>query len=61
MNGKTLPASYVTGRTNYCPGCGRSQWWIGRTTAECAFCHTAVPISGATSSMTGRKEVIKRK
>jgi uncharacterized protein (DUF983 family) len=25
-----------------CPGCGRSQWWVGRVSAECAWCGTAV-------------------
>jgi hypothetical protein len=27
-----------------CPGCGRSNWWRGRISAECAFCACAVPI-----------------
>jgi hypothetical protein len=31
--------------TNSCPGCGRSHWHVGRTTAECAFCATALPIA----------------
>ena len=31
--------------TNSCPGCGRSHWLVGRTTAECAFCATALPIA----------------
>lgn len=35
---------YRRGETNVCPGCGRSQWFIGRSSAECAFCHTAVPM-----------------
>lgn len=29
---------------NFCPGCGQSQWIVGRTTAECAFCATALPL-----------------
>jgi hypothetical protein len=29
---------------NFCPGCGRSHWVIGRMTAECAFCATALPL-----------------
>jgi hypothetical protein len=33
---------YIFNETNHCPGCGRSQWLIGRSTAECAFCSTAV-------------------
>ena len=31
--------------SNTCPGCGHSQWLVGRTTAECAFCQTALPIA----------------
>ena len=31
--------------TNLCPGCGRSHWFVGRTTAECAFCATALPLA----------------
>lgn len=30
-----------------CPGCARSQWLVGRVTAECAFCATAVPLKEA--------------
>ena len=29
---------------NICPGCGHSHWYVGRGTAECAFCATALPI-----------------
>lgn len=35
---------YRPGALNPCPGCGRSQWLVGRSTAECAFCATALPI-----------------
>ncbi|HUQ13507.1 MAG TPA: hypothetical protein VM055_04450 [Novosphingobium sp.] len=31
--------------TNHCPGCGRSQWLVGRVTAECVFCSTALPLA----------------
>ena len=27
-----------------CPGCGRSHWYVGRASAECAFCCLALPI-----------------
>ena len=37
-------AIYRWGEVNHCPGCARSQWLIGRTTAECAFCATAIPL-----------------
>ncbi len=33
------------GETNRCPGCGHSQWLVGRTTAECAVCSTALPLA----------------
>lgn len=29
----------------HCPGCGRSHWHVGRVTAECAFCATALPLA----------------
>jgi hypothetical protein len=32
---------------NHCPGCGRSHWIIGRLSAECAFCSTALPLTEA--------------
>jgi uncharacterized protein (DUF983 family) len=37
-------AAYRMGKTNQCPGCGRSHWYVGRTLAECAFCETAMPL-----------------
>ena len=30
-----------------CPGCGQAQWLIGRATAECALCGTALPLAGS--------------
>lgn len=38
---------YRTGESNRCPGCGRQQWYVGRATAECGFCGTAVPLAEA--------------
>lgn len=35
---------YRANELNHCPGCGMSQWIIGRITAECAFCGTALPL-----------------
>lgn len=35
---------YRDHEVNHCPGCGRSQWLIGRMLAECAFCSTALPL-----------------
>lgn len=36
---------YRANESNHCPGCGRSQWYIGRISAECGFCGTAVPLA----------------
>lgn len=36
---------YEPGEFNRCPGCGNSHWYVGRTTAECAFCSTALPLA----------------
>ena len=38
---------YRTNADNHCPGCGRSHWYIGRISAECGFCGTAVPLAEA--------------
>jgi hypothetical protein len=35
---------YRADHPNFCPGCARSHWYIGRLTAECAYCGTAVPM-----------------
>jgi hypothetical protein len=34
-------AAYRPG--THCPGCSHSNWLVGRITAECAFCGTALP------------------
>jgi hypothetical protein len=38
---------YRANVSNHCPGCGRSQWYIGRVSAECGFCGTAAPLAEA--------------
>jgi hypothetical protein len=35
---------YRPNETNHCPGCGRSHWYVGRFSAECGFCATALPL-----------------
>jgi hypothetical protein len=32
------------GPSTKCPGCSHSNWHIGLSTAECAFCATALPL-----------------
>jgi hypothetical protein len=36
---------YRANEANHCPGCGRSHWYVGRISAECGFCGTAVPLA----------------
>lgn len=38
---------YRSNTSNHCPGCGRSQWYVGRVSAECGFCATAIPLAEA--------------
>ena len=42
---------YRPGEVNHCPACGRTHWYVGRLSAECAFCSTAVAL--ADTGMTG--------
>ena len=42
-------AVYHDGEINHCPGCGRTHWLIGRLSAECAFCSTALPLREASN------------
>jgi hypothetical protein len=36
---------YREREVNHCPGCGRTHWIVGRVSAECAFCATALPFA----------------
>ncbi len=36
---------YRENEVNHCPGCGRSHWYVGRLSAECGFCGTALPLA----------------
>jgi hypothetical protein len=38
---------------NHCPSCGKSNWIVGRMTAECAFCATALPLEGGSMAGVG--------
>ena len=37
--------TYWPGIINHCPGCGRTNWMVGRFSAECAFCRTALALA----------------
>lgn len=46
-------AVYREREKNFCPGCGRSHWWLGRVSAECVTCGTALPFADAIISGSG--------
>lgn len=46
-------AVYREHEVNHCPGCGRTQWYVGRVLAECGFCATALPLAEATMRGAG--------
>jgi hypothetical protein len=50
-------AVYRDGEINHCPGCGRTHWLIGRVSAECAFCSTALPLKEALTQGPAPKPV----
>lgn len=47
LAGRGYHAVYREHEVNHCPGCGRTHWLIGRMSAECAFCTTALPLAEA--------------
>ena len=44
---------YREDEVNHCPGCGRTDWYVGRVSAECGFCATALPLASATARGAG--------
>ena len=46
-------------QVNNCPGCGHSQWFVDRVSAECGICGPALPIADAQQSpaRVGKKAV----
>ncbi len=52
-NARGYHAVYHDGEVNHCPGCGRTHWLIGRMSAECAFCSTALPLKEALEPRPG--------
>lgn len=37
--------SYHPGTVNHCPGCAGTHWFVGRESAQCAICETALPLA----------------
>ena len=54
-------AVYHDGEVNHCPGCGRTHWLIGRISAECAFCSTALPLAEASMRSHNAPAVIRHR
>jgi hypothetical protein len=44
---------YREDQVNHCPSCGRTHWYVGRVSAECGFCATALPLAEATARGSG--------
>src|SRR3546814_19640292 len=51
-------AVYREGEINHCPGCGRSHWIIGRFSAECGFCATALALAYRSEERRVGKECV---
>jgi hypothetical protein len=51
---------YRENEVNHCPGCGRSHWYIGRLSAECGFCGTALPRTEGMAVGAGLFRVMRR-
>ncbi len=47
LNARGYQVHFRMNESNHCPGCGRAQWYVGRLTAECVFCGTALPLAEA--------------
>jgi hypothetical protein len=45
MRSRAIVPLYYADTVNHCPACGHTHWHIGRSTAECAFCATAMPLA----------------
>ena len=54
-------AVYREHEVNHCPGCGRTHWLIGRMSAECAFCSTALPLAEASTRHHNAPVVIQHR
>lgn len=59
--GRGYHAVYRENEANHCPGCGRTHWIIGRMSAECAFCTTALPLAEASMRSHNGPVVIHHK
>jgi hypothetical protein len=61
LAGRGYHAVYHDHEVNHCPGCGRTHWLIGRVSAECAFCATALPLAEASMRSHAGPVIIQHK
>ena len=61
LPGRGYHAVYREHEVNHCPGCGRTHWLIGRMSAECAFCATALPLAEASMRSHTGPAIIQHK
>lgn len=54
---KNSVESYHLHDRNPCPNCAGLHWYIGRSTAECAYCGTALPLASI-SYGTSRRMIL---
>lgn len=52
-SGRGYCVVYRENQVNHCPGCGRTHWYVGRFSAECGFCSTALPLAEPSRRGTG--------
>ena len=55
------PMIYYAGKVNRCPTCYGTSWYCGRVVAECATCHTAVPLAESHQQASRHTAVRSRK
>jgi hypothetical protein len=51
--------AYHPGEQNRCPGCGHSNWHIGRVTAQCGFCGTALALALSSPGALGDLDILQ--
>ncbi len=61
LAGRGYHAVYRESEVNHCPGCGRTHWIIGRMSAECAFCSTALQLAEASMRSHSGPAIIKHR
>lgn len=44
MEPRGFTLTYRENEVNVCPGCSKSHWHIGRSSVECHFCGTVLPL-----------------